>query len=619
MNFPKKAQVNVSAVKRNHFDLSSQYVGTLDFGTLVPTFLRKTIPNEKYTFNPLNFLRTSPMVVPTFGRVNINFNTFYVSMHDIWSQWNNLMTGEKYVNASGTSYNVSCIPFFTISDLQSLFLDNSSGFVTLLNVSLKPNYYSKNIFSKALSDHNILDIQDDTFEWDFCYEVTTDANNMADTAQFVLLTPRGKFVYKLLLSLGYQLPFVLDESSWQASSYIDYISDGTEVSLLPILAYVKCYIDWFQSNQFTLNSSIRQLFDKIRLQNYGSQVSSTDLLNLLQIFRRCYEPDLFTSSWLTPNADSNLTSLFIDVTPASSNGNINVTTNTGARSGSSNMNTSPQVSMLQRFQAFLDKWRIGGFRDTDRNLVEFGVKTPDSVNHRSMLINSYSQDLMISDVMSTSDTSGAALGDYAGKGMSYGSDKFSFECDDFGYIITICSIMPKTGYVYGLDRNHTDLTLLEQFTPDFDCVGVEAIANYQLCNPVNVLGGGISPSSVFGYCPRLSHVKTGLDKLVGDFRVPSLATGADAWHLFRRDYGETLSNNELFRQVSSSDDATVQSDNYDRIFQTGTDNSIDHFYIFCLNDVQCESPMRSIADNVTPVYDGEDHKTVSVDYNGKQL
>ena len=62
---------------------------------------------------------------------------------------------------------------------------------------------------------------------------------------------------------------------------------------------------------------------------------------------------------------------------------------------------------------------------------------------------------------------------------------FTFESDEYGYIIMVSSIVPKTSYYQGQDRSTMHQTRLDFWTPEFDSMGVQALSNREIFMPLD--------------------------------------------------------------------------------------------------------------------------------------
>ena len=133
----------------------------------------------------------------------------------------------------------------------------------------------------------------------------------------------------------------------------------------------------------------------------------------------------------------------------------------------------------------------------------------------------------ISDVVSSADTlqtsgSGAVLGEYGGRGLSYNqSNTLVYENDVYGYWVCLATVVPEAGYTQGLDPTLTALTKFDMYLPDFDALGMEAtkkstvVGNRFLCgyDPSVPLGDDMT----FGFIPRMSKFKICQNLVNGDF------------------------------------------------------------------------------------------------------
>ena len=93
------------------------------------------------------------------------------------------------------------------------------------------------------------------------------------------------------------------------------------------------------------------------------------------------------------------------------------------------------------------------------------------------------QDVSFSEVLQTSSTDAVSpLGSYAGHGVSVTQDGNigSFNADDYGYFIVLCSVMPDVYYFQGLNRMYTKSLQSEEFLPNRDKMGMRPIMNMEL-------------------------------------------------------------------------------------------------------------------------------------------
>lgn len=460
-------------------------------------------------------------------------------------------------------------------------------------------------------------------------------------------TNAGRYAYNLLLRLGYRVNFS-NSLNWEG----DYVFTSTkQLSAGKLLAFVKIYLDWYTPSQYAESNTLQGLF--VGTDTSGRHITNTELAAIFNEVRfSCYNRDYFTSAWQNPSGpnvkDSQVSILDTSVSSNSSDwsaqesavinyndaenfigSNNGTPTLAGTKAHGVPNNKSPYnisyfiLESLRALTNFTRRHQLSGFRVVDRYLAEHGVKLDDSQLRRSQNLGSHMYDARIQDIMSTADTQGAALGDFAGKGLAFTDDEqphvFHLQSGEkeYGFIIVIASVVPNTGYVQGIMRENLHLRRLDFHHGDFDNLGTQAIRRDELFGDAG-LARVDDPSEVatttgddalFGFAPRFIEYKIGYDFLTGDFAIPSRRKGMDAFHLFR-----------LFPDApSGSIDRSFtigEQEQYDRIFNN-VDSEYDHFY--CVNDIFIDS-QRSMK-SVTDVYDFEHApgQDITVDANGTQI
>lgn len=134
--------------------------------------------------------------------------------------------------------------------------------------------------------------------------------------------------------------------------------------------------------------------------------------------------------------------------------------------------------------------------------------------------------ISISDVVSTAATEDAVLGEYGGRGLQYCSDKtLVFENDEYGYWITLSTVVPEAGYTQGLDPTLKALDKFNLYNADFDALGMEMntkdIVVGTRYNVPSRFGGDdviiTDNRKGFGFIPRYSKFKVCSNLVNGDF------------------------------------------------------------------------------------------------------
>lgn len=479
---------------RTNFDLSTPHITTTDFGQLQVTNFLPVVPNDKFNINVFSEARCAPMVVPTFMDVELVHRCFYVPMSAIYPAFESFYLKRPDGGAL-------TIPYITNLELCIFITTESNG------LSRKVGVYG------------------DNFEGDFVF-----AGNI------YLYTEKGRLFLKVLHSLGYGINFAADE---------------TQLSLLPLLAYMRVLYDYIYPSQYLDALQLPKyfkVFDSNALNTlFGTQNAKFAFLNsLIGLFALPYRQDYFTAAWKSLNA------------PGTQH-NPQFLTHEGNTFEVSNLDTKylpafeeyqtehrPQINQvaldfLSRLYDFVTRNNIVGNRFADRIFAKFGIGSRNSDPDMSQFIGQHIQPLRIADVTAMSSSEGQDLGDLAGKMFSQGNGNLGKldSIDEFGYILTLTFVQPKVGYYQGRRRWVTCNGQFDFFQPEFD-MQMRAIRNDELfadyIDAADYGRGqeyGGNPSKVFAFAPNYSEYKKGDAYLTGDFRVKTLRRNMDAYHLFR--------------------------------------------------------------------------------------
>lgn len=581
VNVPKKALLRKAVEKKNKFDMSSQVVTTNNFGVVKPIYLRYCVPGDNIVHCSVNeFQRLMPMPSPTFGRLESITRAFFVPMRSIFHAWNEYIS-QNFVPYSATGSGVSLspkIPCTTVANLNSLFRVSESG-----------------LTSSGTSS-----------TYDF-YRRTNDGN-----VTYYRFTVKGKRVFDLFNSIGLQFP-------WLHQSQESTLGTA-KVSLLPLLAVLKLYYDWFVPSRYVLSYQNIQSFINTTYSAFPDVVPYSTLNKLLFELRSWLEDDFFTSAFESASGQTNQQNLAFNYSSPvqSTDGSSSVSLESDSSSVSNNPNLSARLNpdtngsfdwftlkTLGALQSMLTRGMLAGTKIQDWLESEFGMKPSNDALGLSYYFGKQVSQISIGDVTSFADTSssdGAYLGQYAGKGVGSGKSNWKYKCKEHGFYIITNEILPRTTYYQGLAPEFQMTDVYDFYQPEFDNIGVEAIPLKTLCNvsDQHAYPGAATeisnPNDVFGFAPRYASLKTSFDRISGDFRVPTLNTGLNSWYL-SRDMRLETGFDEQYKHISAAfcDASTgTSTNNYDRIFQS-TSNNADHFYQIFYIDCQMVRPMKSVS------------------------
>lgn len=576
-NFLDKVKVNTALTKTTKLDLGCDHISTANFMQYNVAYAKEMVPQEKISINMETFTRLNPMPVPTFGRARINNRAFFVPFRTIFPGWNDFITDSNHVFANGVTGRFNSVPTISNSTFVQLFTDATAGFATGVP----------------------------TDEADFTAQVGSNSGAYK-------FTYKGRQAMKMIESLGYKI-------IWSEAQ-------TAVVSALPIMAAAKIYADWYYPSAYSQNdtiSTIEQLFKQDISNTYA--LTKTQLQACLEVMYWVnYDSDYFVSAWdnpVNPNDGSFSAVSFTDPTAESTSAALTISNAENGNAPSTAMSggktlTTWAIDALKSLTDYMKRHQLAGARALDRYLARFGVKLASEKLGRCYYIGSNTHDIQFGDIMSTADTEGSQLGNYAGKGIGYGNSSFDFKTDEYGIIMIISTIQPKAGYYQGMNRNVMHTSRFDFYTPEFDNLGTQAISKAEVYVPTigttNFQNLGSLRNGVFGWTPRYAEYKVGRDMITGDFRYDSINVGQEAWHTMRE-----LTYTDANDMVHNVDFVLGKdADQYSRIFYNTDADAADKFNVIYHFEIASYSPMKALFD--TYEFEEKGDKVV-MDANGVKM
>lgn len=221
-----------------------------------------------------------------------------------------------------------------------------------------------------------------------------------------------------------------------------------------------------------------------------------------------------------------------------------------------------------KLQEWLEKNARGGTRYVEHILSHFGVRSSDKRLGRPEYLGGISQNIVVSEVLSTAETIDSSdnlvnpVGQMAGHGISTrGGTPVNYFVEEHGILIGITSVLPRTAYFQGLPKMYTRPTPLDYYWPSFAHIGEQEIKMKEL------YVAAADPEATFGYIPRYSEYKYISDRVHGEFRNTLLY-----WHMARTFLTEPALNEDF-----------ISSDPTSRIFAV---EEGDHILAHIINKVK---------------------------------
>lgn len=196
------------------------------------------------------------------------------------------------------------------------------------------------------------------------------------------------------------------------------------------------------------------------------------------------------------------------------------------------------ASALQRFKEKLNR---GGSRYTEFLKNMFSVRPQDSRLQNPQYLGGGNQTIQFSEVLQTAEGTDP-VGELRGHGISAGrSNRYKFYAPEFGCIISLLCVRPKTVYAQGINRMWSRDTKYDYLIPDFANLGDQEILNKE------IYYNHSQPDGTFGFTPRYDDFRYIPNTICGEF-TSTLAF----WSLFRN-FGSEPSLNSDFVTSNPSD------------------------------------------------------------------
>lgn len=553
--FNDKIKIPKATEHYSTFNLSCDHITTQDFFKIKPVYTRVMVPGQSINVDMSHISRLAPLAKPFYGSVTMTNRAFFVPFRTIMEGFNEFITDTPYVTSSGAGSIIYSVPTVKMSVLCKSLVGN--GF-SVSQTSGQP---------------------------DFVIPGSTD-----DSTKPMKFTPLGRYALDVLNCLGYQL-------DWSSLNKTNTQNDIT-LSAMPLLAYVKIYVDYLENTNFGPNGYLQGVF-----KGTNKKLSEVELTRLFSnALYSTYENDYLTSSWSSPSQPYSTVQSQYQLNDQS------VTLTEGQKSAVINNNGSPALvqadvssqiprsvttyilTALKNLTDYMKRHQISGYRAIDRFRSRFGITLPDAKLNRSIYLGKTETPIDITDVTSTADTSNAVLGQYSGFGISRNgnSGSFSYSTDEYGIFVILSIISPiHAQYANGLDRHLLDVSRLDFYTPEFDGLGCQAIANCEVKSDFNTFNVQANALSVWAYTPRYAHYKCSRDILSGDFRLPTKSTSMQNFHLFRQFSSVPVHNVDF---------CTGNPEDYTRVFNDPSTSS-DHFFTAFHFNVRSSAPMSSLFEN----------------------
>ena len=200
-----------------------------------------------------------------------------------------------------------------------------------------------------------------------------------------------------------------------------------------------------------------------------------------------------------------------------------------------------------QIQKWMERNARAGVRYTEFLRSHYGVAPRDDRLNRPEYIGGSKAPVIVSEVLQTSSTSNTPQGNMAGHGLS--ADKAyiaKYHAQEFGVVVGIMSIMPRSSYQQGIDRQWLRRSRYDFYSPEFANLSEQGIERAEIYATTS----GTENRTIFGFQGRYDEMRFKRSLVCGKC-VLHMITGIWAASSHRRHY--------LMRSLSSAFLASVFS------------------------------------------------------------
>lgn len=180
-----------------------------------------------------------------------------------------------------------------------------------------------------------------------------------------------------------------------------------------------------------------------------------------------------------------------------------------------------------QIQKWMERNARAGARYTEFLRAHFGVAPRDERLQRPEYIGGSKSPVIFSEVLQTSSTDVTSpQGNLAGHGLTVSQSYCGkYHATEYGLVIGLMSVMPRTAYSQGINRQWLRRTKYDFYFPEFANLSEQAIENAEIC----ATASSAHNTGIFGYQGRYDEMRT-KDNMV----CSQMRDTFDYWHLGRQ-------------------------------------------------------------------------------------
>lgn len=570
--------VKIKNRKRVPFNLSHTVRLTTEFGRLTPIMCEPVLPADKFKLSTVLSVQFAPMTFPVMERFKAYVHYFFVPNRLLWNHWEDFITGGE------SGIEEYAYPVIKAGDNLEAF----SGFVSTSNFGFgslfdylgfpavdvnDPNYGGFDSLDAYPKYFDALPFKAYQLVWNEWYrdqnlEDEFDIRPDLDGVQ----SPNGDgYLENGLMKLRYR--------AWRKDYFTSALPDpqrGPDVTL-PLVG------DYEITGEGNIPLTVNGYQDP-----EDPNITRAMVWRQVESYQQAATPRSVPASQIEAPGDG----APIPGDPVVYKGNVNAgvvanslslnnPTEDGVRSAT--INEVRRAFAIQRVYELCA--RVGG-RYMENILGNFGVRAGDARLQRPEYLGGSVVPITVGDVLQTSESGETPLGMPAGIAGGTGQVKeFTKHFTEHGWIIGILSIVPEACYMQGIPRKFLKRDRFDFAWPLLANLGEQEIQSQELYFDFGATDE--QNKQGFGYAPRYSEYKFGVNSIHGDFRG-NLADFHDARIFSSR----PALNAEFVTVKPSGNDSGLN-----RIFAV-TGENYDHLWVNLYNDCRV---LRKLPKYGTPI------------------
>lgn len=215
-----------------------------------------------------------------------------------------------------------------------------------------------------------------------------------------------------------------------------------------------------------------------------------------------------------------------------------------------------QIRTAFQVQKWLERNARGGVRYTEYLRSHFGVAPSDARLQRPQFIGSIKSPWIVSEVLQTSETNSTVTpqGNQAGQAINLSRGRLgNFRSYEYGYIMILCSVVPKALYQQGIPRWLSRSTNLDFYSPEFSHLSEQAVKNKEIFYTSYTNAGDTTLNNgTFGFQPIWNEMRFIPSRVSGHLKTGATGYSFDYWH-FGRSFASVPSLDDTFLSIGKSE------------------------------------------------------------------